>query len=177
MKFKNLFVQLFILTPLSALQSLLGILVIMYPIMSYTDCGSSENANTSWLSMLWVGLICLAVLFIVCKIVLRIKGREVDKEYWDPEFVYSGDYDVKTGKVTNLRKEKGGWTWRSTPIVFLMMVLSPAAFVFQLIALLFVLIGLFSRHIFSYYGRVPHEQCRLPFLQAIIHFLFNFVII
>lgn len=179
MKIKNLLMQLFILTPLSLIQSFLGFMIILTPIAAYQQCSSEslEPSDLSGLYMLFMAWIFLFVLFIVCKIILRIKGHAVEYEYWDEEFVFSADYDVEKHKIYNVRKEKGGWTTANTPIVFLMVFISPVAFLFQLIALLFAFIGLGNNRIFSYYGQAPYQYCKVPILQAILHFLFNFVVI
>ena len=95
--------------------------------------------------------------------------------YWESNFEFEIYFDVSDN--VHLKQTKGGWTTYTTGIVFLHFVMIPINFVLQLIANIFVIISLFCKHILSYYGALAYDECKLPIVQKILHFLFNFVII
>ena len=143
LKIKNLFMQFFVFTPLTLIQTFMFWGVIAY-ILTYDE----EKKR---------------------------KGHVVEDVYWESNFEFEIYFDVSDN--VHLKQTKGGWTIYTTGIVFLHFVMIPINFVLQLIANIFVIISLFCKHILSYYGALAYDECKLPIVQKILHFLFNFVIV
>lgn len=75
-------------------------------------------------------------------------------------------YKISGGAYTSLTVETVIWS-----------ILSPLAFLFQWVAVCFAIMQIWSRRIFSRYGKLPFPVLclKLSWLQQICHFLFNFV--
>lgn len=75
-------------------------------------------------------------------------------------------YKISGGSYTSLTVETVIWA-----------ILSPLAFLFQWVAVCFAIMQIWSRRIYSCFGKLPFPVLclKLSFLQEICHFLFNFV--
>lgn len=162
MKIKNLLMQWFVLTPLTAIQSAGGCGIILF----FTDSASSG------ISMI---IIMLIVCFLLSKLILKIKGKEVNDTYWDSDFEYELNHE--SGNRYSLKQTKGGWTTTTKFTVFLYMLISPITVFLQLIANIFVVVAFFNKRIASWYGAIDYDTLSHPILQRIIHFLFSIVIL
>ena len=162
MKIKNLLMQWFILTPLTAIQSAAGWGIISF----FMDTASSG------ISMI---IIMLIVCFLLSKLILKIKGKQVDSTYWDSDFEYELNHEY--GDKYSLKRTKGGWTTTTKFSVFLYMLISPITIFLQLISNVFAVVAFFKKRIASWYGAIDYDTFSHPILQEIIHFLFSIVIL
>ncbi|MBR7182299.1 MAG: hypothetical protein IKD28_05930 [Clostridia bacterium] len=167
MKIKNFLVQLFIFTPLSLVMSFASIGLIV-----------TWTGGQLWEMDLFVALfmivLCVGACFICSKIILRFKGKEVEETYWDSNFEYEFRHDY--GNTYSWHQTRGGWTTHTLLIVWVYMLFSPILFLTQFISLIFAIVSFFTPRIASWYGAINYQTLAMPFLQSILHFLFNFVI-
>ena len=186
MKTKNVLMQIFVLTPLTLLHSVIGMEILLF-ILSFAgiEIGGWESGifvldsyGSPSENFFVYPLIAIAIFVGISKLIIELKGHETQYSYWDSEFEFEGEYDEASHKIKNFKQVKGGWSMATRwGIVLMVMIISPATFLLQLISLIFMIISFFSKHILSFYGAVPYECCRLPKMQKIIHFLFGFVIV
>lgn len=172
LKIKNLFMQFFVFTPLTLIQTFMFWGVIAY-ILTYDEENTVNRMNG--FNVIFGLIIMVALAFAISKFITKRKGHVVEDVYWESNFEFEIYFDVSDN--VHLKQTKGGWTIYTTGIVFLHFVMIPINFVLQLIANIFVIISLFCKHILSYYGALAYDECKLPIVQKILHFLFNFVIV
>lgn len=171
MKFKNLLMQWFILTPLTLVHSMCGIMLILLVLDAETReelMGSMGGVGIFVMPLLIIG-----ICFVVSKVILKVRGKTVEDSYFDDQYEYEivNDYDDHF----SVRQTRGGWTTSTRGIVWLYMIISPATFVFQLVHNLFAFIALFTKRIASWYGGINYETFDHPFLQKVLHLFFGIV--
>lgn len=173
MKIKNLLVQWLIMTPLSLIQTVFGIGIIM----CFTNAEFQEEMMGSMggVGIFIMPLMIIGICFLISKLLLRIKGKAVDYTYWDSNFEYELENDY--GDHYTARKTKGGWTTGTKLIVWAYVAMSPVTFFLQLVSNVFALIAFFNKRIASWYGGINYDTLDNPKLQNVLHFLFNFVIL
>lgn len=172
MKIKNLLMQWFILTPLAFVNTICGSMILYTIIMIFTG---SEGPSSFVTNMIVFSIIGFGAGCLVSKLILKIKGKEVEYTYWDSEFEYEIKHEY--GDKYRIDKTKGGWTQGNKAIVWLYMLISPINILLQLIADIFAVVAFFNKRIASWYGAINYDTFDHPWLQKIVHFLFNFVIL
>ena len=108
MKIKNLLMQWFVLTPLTLLQSACGWAIVSWILMIAND----EPAPGS----IFLPLVAFGFGLLISKLILKIKGKEVEYTYYDDEFEFEIKHDY--GDKYSVHKTKGGWTSETKFIVW-----------------------------------------------------------
>ena len=165
--------QWIVMTPLSLIQTVFGIGMVMFIVNSSFREEMMESGGGT--GLLIVPLISIGICFLISKVLLKIKGKAVDYTYWDSNFEYELENDY--GNHYTARKTKGGWTTGTKMIVWVYVAMSPAIFFLQLVSNTFALIAFFNKRIASWYGGINYDTFDNPKLQNALHFLFNFVIL
>lgn len=171
MKIKNLLMQFVIFTPLTLLSTVMSLGVIL----SFMDPQSDMGEMMGGIGFIVVPLMAFGICFFIAKLMLRIKGKTVEYQYYDNNFEYEVRHEY--GDTYSLNKTKGGLTTGTTFIVWFYLLLSPVLFFLQLISNLFAIVALFTDRVASWYGGIDYDELDFPFVQKILHFLFNFVIL
>lgn len=166
MKIKNLLMQWFVLTPLTVIQSLCGLGIISWILLIGQDNPAPGG--------IFLPIVAFGVDFLISKLILKIKGKEVDYTYWDSNF----EWEVKeTWDSVRLEKTRGGWTSETKFIVWVYTFISPVTILLQIVANIFAVVAFFKNRIASWYGRIDYDTLSHPILQRILHFLFGIVIL
>lgn len=167
MKIKNLLMQWFVLTPLTLLQSACGWAIVSWILMIANDDPAPGSIFLPFLAF-GVGLL-------ISKLILKIKGKEVEYTYYDDEFEYEIKHDY--GDKYSIHRTKGGWTSETKFIVWVYTFMSPITILLQIVANIFAVVAFFKNRIASWYGRINYDTLSHPVLQNILHFLLSIVIL
>lgn len=171
MKIKNLLMQWFILTPLAFFISGLPISLLLEARAAFLG----EPTNILPMNLIIFIPIMVAIVVLLVKIYLRIKGQTVEGWFFDNNYEYEVRHDY--GSKYSLHKTRGGWTLGTKGIVIRYVIISPIVIVLQLLADAFALLTILSRHLISWYGVIDYDMLDYPTLQKVIHTLFGFVVV
>ena len=174
MRFKNLLMQLFVISPLTTVMGLCTFMVF-FP---FLPIGKSAWEDMNGGALIFTLIICFAVAIGISKILLKIKGKSVETTYWESEFKYELRHDY--GDNYSLHQTKGGWTTSTKLSVFIYALFSPILVLTRFISIIFAFISLSKKsRFFSWYGPFNYSAANLKAipLQKLLHFLFDFVIV
>ena len=174
MRFKNLLMQLFVISPLT---TVMGVCTILF-FFPFLPIGESiwEDLNGG------AGIVMLVILFsipvTISKILLKIKGKAVETTYWDENFEYELRHDY--GNQYSWHQTKGGWTTNTKFGVFIYALFSPILMLTRVAAIFFAFVSLNKKsRFFSWYGPFNYKAAGMKAipLQKILHFLFDVMIV
>lgn len=171
MKFKNLLMNWFVLTPLTLIHSACGIMILLIIFDSATRDELMDSM--AGIGIFVMPLIVFGICFAISKLILKVRGKTVEDTYFDDTYEYEivNDYDDHF----SVRQTRGGWTTTTRGIVWLYIIISPVTFVFQLVYNFFAFVALFTKRIASWYGGINYDSFDHPFLQRVLHLLFGIV--
>lgn len=113
LKIKNLFMQFFVFTPLTLIQTFMFWGVIAY-ILTYDEENTVNRMNE--FNVIFGLIIMVALAFAISKFITKRKGHVVEDVYWESNFEFEIYFDVSDN--IHLKQTKGGWTIYTTGIVF-----------------------------------------------------------
>lgn len=172
MKIKNILMQWIVLTPLTAISSVLAWgLIVMFTGPEGEDLMTSMGG----VGFIMVPFLVISICLGISKLLLKIKGNAVEYEYYDSDYEFELRHEY--GDKYSVHQTKGGWSVGTKFIVWIYLLMSPIIFFLQLIANVFALVSFFNKRIASWYGGIDYDSLSFPIVQNILHFLFNFVIL
>lgn len=195
-KSRNILIQIFVMLPVAALQLLMCVLI-------YQGISSSHRTD-DW--QIFLPILWFVILFVLAIISTKLRGHEAADEYYDKNYVYekrnnySGEGDEPTEEKLDARhqlaadrglrdyqgmddfegyrKKRGGWTSYIRLVTVFCLLFSPILVFCQIISIIIaVFTDPYSGRIFSWYGEIDYRRCNSAFLQKILHFFFDFVVL